>query len=206
MLGTADHTIVALVGFFAAAYLLGRGAPSSHRILQSESLVSTLKRELIHRRHSWLNRQTGRRSSGTSRASTTHQVNTPLKHQEREASAEEVEVTDPAHPLFGRRFEILSVHGAPGLAGYVLVSYRGHMHIRIELRSTNLAPSPPPAPPATKLTSQAVTELARLMRELDERCEVRDARPAQGRLGKPLPTDPNPSHRGDVHGPHGGDR
>ena len=124
----------------------------------------------------------------------------------REASAEEVEVTDPAHPLFGRRFEILSVHDSPGLVGHVLVSYRSHMHIRIELRFTNLAPSPPPAPPATKLTSQAVTELARLMRELDERCEVRDARPAQGYLGKPLPGDPNPSYRGDVLDPHGGDR
>jgi hypothetical protein len=94
--------------------------------------------------------------------------------------------------------------------GHVVVSHRGHMHIRIELRATNLAPSPPLAPPATKLTSQAVIELAQLTRELAcelaERGEVRNAQPAQGRLGKPLPGDPKPSHRGDVHGPHGGDR
>ncbi len=137
---------------------------------------------------------------------TTHQVNTPLKHQEREAPAEEVEVTDPTHPLFGRRFEILSIHDDPGLVGHVLVSYRGHISLRIELRSTSLAPSPPLASPATKLTSQALTDLAQLTSELAEQCEVLHAHPAQGRLGKPLPGDPNPNHRGDVHGPHGGDR
>ncbi len=130
---------------------------------------------------------------------TTHQVNTPLNHSEREAPVEEVEVTDPTHPLFGRRFEILSIHDSPGLVGHVHVSYRGHMTIRIELRATNLAPSPPLALPATKLTLQAVIELA-------EQCEVLHAQPTTGDLGKPLPGDPNPSHRGDVHGPHGGDR
>src|SRR5215208_2845779 len=93
---------------------------------------------------------------------TTHQVNTPLNQQEADALPEEVEVTDHTHPLFGRRFKILSVHDAPGLVGHVLVSHRGHMRIRIELRATNLAPSPPLAPPATKLTSQAVVELAQL--------------------------------------------
>src|SRR5215211_5117332 len=118
---------------------------------------------------------------------TTHQVNTPLNHPERDAPSEEVEVTDPTHPLFGRRFEILSVHDAPGLVGHVLVSHRGHMSIRIELKATNLAPFPPPAPPATKLTSQAVTELAQLTRELAQRCEVSNAQPAQGRLGKASP-------------------
>jgi hypothetical protein len=147
-----------------------------------------------------------RGSSVISSCCTTHQVNTPLNHQEPEAPPEEVEVTDPTHPLFGHRFEILSVHDAPGLVGHVHVSHRGHMRIRIELRATNLAPSAPPTPPATKLTSQAVIELAQLMRQLAERCEVRDARPAQGDLGKPIPTDPNPSRRGDVDDPHGGDR
>ena len=153
-------------------------------------------------------RPQGAPSSSTWRRSTTHQVNTPLNHQEREAPVEEVEVTDPAHPLFGRRFRVLSVHDSPGLVGHVLVSYRGHMHIRIELRATDLAPFPP-ALPATKLTSQAVielTQLTQLTRELAEQCEVLYAQPAQGRLGKPIPGDPNPSHRGDVLDPHGGDR
>ena len=130
---------------------------------------------------------------------TTNQVNTPLNYQEREAPAAEVEVTDPTHPLFGRRFEILSVHDSPGLVGYVHVSYCSHMHIRIEVRATNLAPFPRPKPPATKLTSQAVIELA-------EQGEVLHAQPTTGDLGKPLPGNPNPSHRGDVNDPNGGDR
>jgi hypothetical protein len=79
------------------------------------------------------------------------------------------------------------------------------MHIRIELRATDLAPFPP-ALPATKLTSQAVIELTQLTRELAEQCEVLYAQPAQGRLGKLIPGDPNPSHRGDVLDPHEGDR
>jgi hypothetical protein len=111
-------------------------------------------------------------------------------------------VTDPTHPLFGRRFKVLSVHDAPGLVGHVLVSYHGHMHIRIELQATSLAPSPPSALPATKLTLQTVTELA----QLAEQCEVLHAQPATRDLGKPISGDPNPSHRGDVNGPHGGDR
>ena len=71
------------------------------------------------------------------------------------------------------------------------------MRIRIELRATNLAPSPPLELPATKLTSQAVIELAQLMRELAERCEVRDAQPAQGDLGSLSPdrSEPKSSRR-----------
>ena len=91
-------------------------------------------------------------------------------------------------PLFGRRFKILSVHDAPGLVGHVLVSHRGHMRIRIELRATNLAPSPPLAPPATKLTSPALVELA----QLAEQCEVLHAQPTAGGLGRVYPRRSKP--------------
>jgi hypothetical protein len=136
------------------------------------------------------------------KASTTHQLNTPLNHSERAVPLEEIEVTDPTHPLFGRRFEILSFHDSPGLVGHVLVSYWGHFALRIDLKATTLASSPQAALPATKLTSQALTELAQLV----EQCEVLHARPTQRHLGRTLPTGPGPSHRGDVHHPHGGDR
>ena len=102
---------------------------------------------------------------------------------------EEIEVTDPAHPLFGHRFKLLSVHDTSGSLGHVLVSYRSHMTLRVELS-------------ATKLTSLAVTELA----QLAEQCEVLRAQPTQGRLGEALPGTPDPNRRGDVHDPHGGDR
>jgi hypothetical protein len=101
-------------------------------------------------------------SSSTWKRSTTYQVNTPLNHADQPVLAEEIEVTDPTHPLFGRRFPILSLHDSSRSAGHVLVSYRDYMALRIELRATSLAPSPRPELPATKLTSQAVRELARL--------------------------------------------
>jgi hypothetical protein len=115
---------------------------------------------------------------------------------------EEIEVTDPAHPLFGHRFKLLSVHDTSGSLGHVLVSYRSHMTLRVELSATDLASSPRPTFPATKLTSLAVTELA----QLAEQCEVLRAQPTQGRLGEALPGTPDPNRRGDVHDPHGGDR
>jgi hypothetical protein len=138
------------------------------------------------------------------KASTTHQVNTPLNDSDQPVSAEEIEVTDPTHPLFGRRFEILAVHDSPGSVGYVFVSYRSYSALRIHLQATNLAsPSPRRASsPATKLTLQAVIELA----QLADQCEVLYAKPTQEYLGKALPGTPDSSHRGDVHNPHGGDR
>src|SRR5215210_34686 len=91
---------------------------------------------------------------------TTHQVNTPLNDSDQPAPAEEIEVTDPTHSLFGRRFRILSVHDSPGSVGYVFVPYRSYSALRIELEATSLAPSPlRPSSPATKLTSQAVIEV-----------------------------------------------
>jgi hypothetical protein len=138
------------------------------------------------------------------KASTTHQVNTPLNDSDQPVPAEEIEVTDPTHPLFGRRFEILSVHDSPSSVGHVLVSYCDYFALRIALQATNLlAPSPRRASsPATKLSSQAVTELA----QLADQCEALHAKPTQGHLGKPLPPDPSPDHGRDVHHPYGGDR
>jgi hypothetical protein len=82
----------------------------------------------------------------------------------------EVEILDPAHPLFGRRFPLLSVHKPRHSDGHVLVSYREYMALRVELSATDLAADARPAttPLATKLTSQSVTELA----QLAEQCEV----------------------------------
>ena len=51
--------------------------------------------------------------------------------------------------------------------GYVSVSHRGFMTLRIELSATNLGINPPATQP-TKLSLQAVTDLV----ELAEQCEV----------------------------------
>ena len=81
----------------------------------------------------------------------------------------EVEVTDPSHPLFGRRFALLSTRPRPHSAGYVFVAYRGTMVLRIPQAATNLVTPLPESQPLTKLTSHAITELV----SFAEQCEVR---------------------------------
>jgi hypothetical protein len=177
---------------------------SAYDNAMAESFVATLKTELVcteplDRRGSAL----GGRSLSIWKASTNPQVNTPLNDSDQPVPAEEIEVIDPTHPLFGRRFEVLCVHDSPGSPGYVFVSYRGYSALRIELKATDLAPSPRrPSSPATKLTSQAVIELA----QLADQCEVLYAQPTQGHLEKALRGTPHPGHRGDVHHPYRGDR
>ena len=69
----------------------------------------------------------------------TQQHNTPFNNPPTES--EEVEVTDPVHPLYGRRFSILSVSHPPQHAGHVVVAYRDFMRLRLPLLATSLAPS-----------------------------------------------------------------
>ncbi len=81
----------------------------------------------------------------------------------------EIEVTDPTHPLFGRRFPLLSVSDPARSVGHVSVSYRGYMALRIETAATDLVDDTRcTSPTTTKLTSQSVAELV----ELAEQCEV----------------------------------
>jgi hypothetical protein len=75
-------------------------------------------------------------------------------------------VTDPTHPLFGRRFQLISIFAPLHTPGHVLVAYRQQMVLSIPLLATSLS-LPRPAL-ATKLTSQALTELI----SLAEDCEV----------------------------------
>ena len=74
-------------------------------------------------------------------------------------------MTDPAHPLFGRRFPVLTVSTSPHTGGYVFVSYRQDLVLRIELAATQVAPSRLAG--RTKLTTVALQELVSLARECD---------------------------------------
>jgi hypothetical protein len=71
-----------------------------------------------------------------------------------------IEVTDPTHPLFGRRFQVLSLSTPSNSQRHAFVVYREKMVLRIPLAATNLAP--PPALLRTKLTSPAVEEFISL--------------------------------------------
>src|SRR5712691_1157423 len=80
----------------------------------------------------------------------------------------EVEVTDPSHPLFGRRFALLSTRPRPHSVGYIFVAYRDIMVLRIPQAATSLVTPPPESQTLTKLTSHAITELI----SFAEQCEV----------------------------------
>ena len=74
-------------------------------------------------------------------------------------------MTDPRHPLFGRRFPVLALSASPHADGYVFVSYRQDLVLRIERAATQLTPRSSPG--RTKLTAPALAELVALARECD---------------------------------------
>jgi hypothetical protein len=80
----------------------------------------------------------------------------------------EIEAIDPTHPLFGRRFALLSTRPHPHSMGYIFVAYRDTMALRLPSVATNLVASAPASAPRTKLTSHAVIELM----SIAEQCEV----------------------------------
>ena len=86
-----------------------------------------------------------------------------------ESLPEEVEVTDPTHPLFGRRFPVLSVSRQTRNAAVVFVAYRDMMRLRIPVSSTSLAPCHID-PPRTKWTLEAVQEFLSLLTEGEPSC------------------------------------
>src|SRR5713101_2868490 len=113
----------------------------------------------------------GQAPSGSSKetskdASTTH-LNTPVNNPPVD-DPPEVAVTDPTHPLFGRRFALLSTRPRPHSVGYIFVVYRNTMVLRLPHAATSLVAAPPESESRTKLTSHAITELI----SFAEQCEV----------------------------------
>lgn len=98
---------------------------------------------------------------------TSPQQNTPFQNPIRE-NVTEIEVTDPTHPLFGRRFPVLSITSTPTAVGHIFVAYRGHIVLRIPLLATNLVPPRPRG--QSKLTFAAVIELLAVAAECEVLC------------------------------------
>jgi hypothetical protein len=82
---------------------------------------------------------------------------------------DEVEVTDPTHPLFRRRFPVLSISRQPRTTAVVFVAYRDAMRLRIPITSTSLALKQI-HPPRTKWTKEAFQEFLSLVTEGDSPC------------------------------------
>jgi hypothetical protein len=78
-------------------------------------------------------------------------------------------VTDPTHPLYGRRFQVLSISHTPQRPGHVIVAYRDSMRLRIPVpatdRSSNIA-----SRPRTRFTRSALLELLTLLKEYPAAC------------------------------------
>jgi hypothetical protein len=80
-------------------------------------------------------------------------------------------VTDPTHPLFGRRYRIVSISHPPLFPGHVLVVYREGMRLRIPVLATSLAQDDPPRP-RTKYTRDVLLNLLALVKECEASCPV----------------------------------
>lgn len=95
------------------------------------------------------------------------QLNAPFNNPQT-SSVTAIEVTDSRHPLFGRRFEIVSPVAPSRHASYVMVLYRDPIRLRIPVSATDLAP--PRHGPVSKLTLAAVTELVTLLEHAEGLC------------------------------------
>jgi hypothetical protein len=79
---------------------------------------------------------------------------------------EKIEVTDPAHPLFGRQFRVHSISGGDPHTARVFVFYRGDHRLLILREATNLSVLERIAPRA-KLSTSAVQEFLTLVKEYE---------------------------------------
>ena len=85
------------------------------------------------------------------------------------ALPDEIEVTDPAHPLHGSRFPLLSVSGSLRTAGYVWVEYRPGILLMLPIPATSLQPAAA-RDIATKLCLEALEDLVALAGESGGAC------------------------------------
>ncbi|MDP9311444.1 MAG: hypothetical protein M3R24_11265 [Chloroflexota bacterium] len=107
--------------------------------------------------------------------STSVHLSTPF-HNPKADELIEIEVTDPSHPLFGRRFHLIPRHRPLHETAHVRVLYRTGIHLRIPARATTLTPSRPSL--QAKLSVDAITELVTLAEDCEALCLL--ARPTSG--------------------------
>jgi hypothetical protein len=92
-------------------------------------------------------------------------------------------VTDPTHPLYGRRFRVVSISHPPQHPGHVVVAYRDFMRLRLPVRATDLAPAPA-ASLRTTFTRAALRQLLALLKECEGPCP---SDPAASGTSSPTP-------------------
>lgn len=82
----------------------------------------------------------------------------------------EVEITNPAHPLFGRRFPLISMSRPAQGFSHVFVVYREEMILRIPLDDTNLGETRPRV--SSMLTLHAIEAVITIAKECEEQCLI----------------------------------
>ena len=100
---------------------------------------------------------------------TIEHLNTPINNPPID-DLTEVEVTDPGHPLFGRRFVLLSTRPRSHSMGYLFVAYRDTMVLRIPQTATHWVSPPPAAVLLSTLPSHALTALIAFAEQCEGLC------------------------------------
>jgi hypothetical protein len=84
--------------------------------------------------------------------------------------AAEIVVIDPVHPLYGRRFRLVTVEPAPCPGGMARVDYRFGLTLRLPLTATNLWSWSEPPLPKAKLSTDAIQDLIVVAGESEGAC------------------------------------
>jgi len=71
-----------------------------------------------------------------------------------------VTITDPAHPLYGRRLRVVLIPRSAGTMGHVFLAGPGDTALRIPIAATSLQPVP--VRPSSKLSLAAIRDLLRV--------------------------------------------
>jgi len=79
-------------------------------------------------------------------------------------------VTDPTHPLFGRRFRLITITRTLQSGSYARVDYRPGNPLVLPLGVTSLSPGPADGRVRTKLTPEALAELVAVAGESEAAC------------------------------------
>ncbi len=105
------------------------------------------------------------------RCQTNSKLNTPFDNPTlEELPKEEVEITNPTHPLFGQIFPIISVSSPPIGEAHVFIEYRVFIMLKIPISATNLGTAPFTL--STKLSLSSLKEIIKLFKETKELCHI----------------------------------
>lgn len=125
----------------------------------------------------------------------TTQLNTPLNtvtpHKDPVDETVQVEVVDPYHPLYGRRFLLHSMSSPINSPPHAYVFYDDQVTLRLPLNSTNLGIGS--WRPRSKLTLQSIQALIETVQDCEELCAIIFPKPSGVSCPRPNATPSKPN-------------